>query len=101
MPATNTERIFELTRFVERLESRVASAEREAAADRARLEKGLDAAESRAKTVEELRIALAVTQNDLANLRKSADTWGTRIWGLGQVLGGAALGATVTYLLKR
>jgi chromosome segregation ATPase len=53
------------------------------------------------KTVDQLRIDHAVQRRDLDDLRTNRDEWGRRLWGMAQLLIGAAVGGVITYLVKR
>jgi chromosome segregation ATPase len=48
-----------------------------------------------------IREQLAVLKQQVEDLRKSGDENGRRIWGLIQLLIGAAVGGVITYLVKR
>lgn len=51
--------------------------------------------------VDQLRLESVGVRQELNEVRKSGDEWGRRLWGVAQVLIGAAVGGLITYLVKR
>jgi len=93
-PSTNTERIEELRTSFNDLYVQIELL----TADNARM---LARVQQLEQLIDPLRIENAVLKHEVAELKKSGDEWGRRLWGLIQILIGASIGAGFTYLLKR
>jgi outer membrane murein-binding lipoprotein Lpp len=93
-PRTNSDKIDELSLSVAALTARL-----DALSDRF-IELAGDTSRLRTST-EQHTTRLTVVEREVENLKKSGDEWGRRLWGLVQVLIGAAVGGAITYLLKR
>lgn len=91
---TNTDRIDKLTELVQQLDGRLAATHRE-------VERLSTLVDGHARALEETKVRLAVAERDIADLKKTHDEWGRRLWALVGPLAGAAVGATLTYLLRR
>jgi hypothetical protein len=102
---THGEKIDELPRVVNNLVARIdaihAELKRETERHELELQRQTERHEAITRVVEEVRVAAAVVRRDVDDLRKSQDEWGRRLWALFSPLLGVAIGAIVTYLLRR